>query len=116
MSGGVPMKTTSQPVFRAIADPTRRAILGHLSQRNMSIGEIADHFEMTRPAVRKHLTVLEEGDLIEVVARGRERINCLKAENLKPASDWMNEFSRFWDEKLANLISAVESNKENNDA
>lgn len=110
------MNIASQPVFRAIADPTRRAILTHLGERDMTIGEIASHFDMTRPAVKKHLTVLEEGKLIRVVPRGRERINRLQAQNLKPASEWLNEFSRFWDEKLADLKLAVEAEEGNNNA
>ena len=97
-----------QGAFRALADPTRRRILLHLSESDLSIGEIADRFEITRAAIRKHLTILEQGDLIRVEARGRERINRLRPEGLRAASDWINTFSRFWDDRLEALKLAAE--------
>ena len=97
-----------QPAFRALADPSRRMILMHLSERDMTIGEVADHFEMTRAAVKKHLTVLEEGHLISVHSRGRERINRLEPLGLKSAADWLSYFSQYWDSRLGKLQKAVE--------
>ncbi|NNE85288.1 MAG: winged helix-turn-helix transcriptional regulator [Alphaproteobacteria bacterium] len=94
--------------FRALADPTRRNILMFLSERDMTIGEVSDRFEITRAAVKKHLAILEEGELISVHARGRERINHLEPNALKTVSDWLGYFSRFWDERLAKLDEAVE--------
>jgi DNA-binding transcriptional ArsR family regulator len=97
-----------QPAFRALADPSRRMILMHLSERDMTIGEVADQFEMTRAAVKKHLTVLEEGHLISVHSRGRERINRLEPLGLKSAADWLSYFSQYWDTRLGKLQNAVE--------
>lgn len=98
-----------QNTFRALADPTRRHILKRLSDHEMSIGELAQGFDMTRAAVKKHLTVLEQGGLISVQARGRERINALEPSGLKAASDWIDYFSGFWDERLGKLKTAIEN-------
>ena len=101
----------AQPVFRALADPTRRAILAMLSEGERPIGEIAAEFDMTRPAVAKHLAILREGDLIRVEPRGRERINFINPRGLKTAAQWIRLFDQFWDDRLAKLKEMVE--KEN---
>jgi DNA-binding transcriptional ArsR family regulator len=101
-----------QPVFRALADPTRRAILAMLAEGERPIAEIAAAFDMTRPAVAKHLAVLREGNLIAVEQRGRERINRLNPRALRAAADWLNHFDEFWDERLAALKGAVERRDE----
>jgi len=97
-----------QTVFRAISDPTRRQILGLLADQAMTIGEVTDHFDVTRPAIAKHLHILEEGNLIRVEVRGRERLNHLNPDPLKNVSDWIAIFDRFWAEKLENLKNALE--------
>ncbi len=102
----------SETVFRAIGDPTRRQIIGMLTTSDLSVNEIAAHFEMTRPAVAKHLGVLRKGGLITVTARGRERIHTLHPEALKPIADWLGLFSQFWDDKLEDLKLAVEADDE----
>lgn len=102
------MPDTLQPAFRALADPTRRAILHMLGQQDMTIAQVSDHFDMTRAAVKKHLNVLQQGDLIQVRARGRERINALHADGIKPVLDWLTFFDQFWDDRLADLKTAIE--------
>ncbi len=82
------MNLEIQNSFKALADPTRRSILIHLSQKDMTIGEVTDQFDMTRAAVKKHLTVLESGRLISVESNGRERINKLETKGLKTISDY----------------------------
>ena len=109
------MQTGNQSAFRALADPTRRAILLHLSRHEMTIGDLSDQFEMTRAAVKKHLSVLEEGNLISVRANGRERINKIEPVELKAVVDWLGYFERFWDEKLESLSRAVEEEMNKND-
>lgn len=106
------MNSAEQGAFRALADPTRRQILMHLSTADMTIGEVSDRFEMTRGAIKKHLTILQEGNLISVQTSGRERINHLEPMGMKSAANWLNHFNQFWDEKLGALQSAIE--KENN--
>jgi DNA-binding transcriptional ArsR family regulator len=102
------MRQDSQPVFRALADPTRRAIIAMLAEKPLSIGEVASRFSVTRPAIAKHLRILEEGDAIRVTAKGRERINTLNPDALKRAADWLLAFDRFWDDRLARLKAEVE--------
>lgn len=98
-----------QPVFRALADPTRRRILRNLARNPASIADVASRFEISRPAVVKHLAILREGGLIAVETRGRERINFLNPQALRSAADWLGFFDAFWDDKLAKLKLAVET-------
>jgi DNA-binding transcriptional ArsR family regulator len=86
--------------FAALADPTRRAILARLTLGETSVTELAKPFEMTMPAVSKHLKVLERAGLI---VRGREaqwRPCRLEAGPLKKAASWIEEYRRFWDASL----------------
>lgn len=103
----------TQGAFRALSDPTRRGILMLLSERDMTIGDVSEHFDITRAAVKKHLNILQEGALISVRSSGRERINKLEPLGLKSAVDWLNYFNQFWDQKLSALQQAVE-NEQNN--
>lgn len=89
--------------FAALADPTRRAILAHLAKGEASVTELAQPFEMSLPAISKHLKVLERAQLI---ARSREaqwRPCRLDAEPLKDAADWIEQYRQFWDERLDRL-------------
>ena len=89
--------------FSALADPTRRAILARLIAGEASVTELAEPFEMSLPAVSKHLKVLERAGLI---ARGREaqwRPCRLQAAALKDVDDWLERYRRFWDESLDRL-------------
>ena len=100
---------TPQSAFRALSDPTRRQILHLLSQQDMTIAEVSDRFDMTRGAVKKHLTILAEGDLITVEAQGREKINRLNSQGLKPVQDWLRYFDTFWSDALSDLKTAIET-------
>ena len=89
--------------FAALADPTRRAILARLASGETSVTELAEPFEMSLPAISKHLKVLERAGL---VARGREaqwRPCRLAAGPLKDASDWLEHYRRFWEEAFDRL-------------
>lgn len=97
-----------QDTFRALADPTRRDILHLLTQADMSIAEVSDQFDMTRAAVKKHLTVLSDGGLISVTTKGRERINQFRPEGLTPVIDWIATFDMFWDDRLDALKTALQ--------
>ena len=107
------MNPEIQNSFKALADPTRRTILIHLSQQDMTIGEVTDQFDMTRAAIKKHLNILESGSLISVKSNGRKRINTLETKGLKTITDWLSYFDKFWDTKLDNLRVAIESNEDN---
>ena len=89
--------------FAALADPTRRAILGRLITGEASVTELAEPFEMSLPAISKHLKVLERAGLI---TRGREaqwRPCRLTASPLKDVADWVEHYRRFWTESLDRL-------------
>jgi DNA-binding transcriptional ArsR family regulator len=89
--------------FGALADPTRRAILARLTKGQASVTELAKPFDMTLPAVSKHLKVLERAGLI---ARGREaqwRPCRLKPQPLEEAADWVERYRRFWEQSLDRL-------------
>lgn len=102
------MPPNIQTGFRALADPTRRDILHLLSDGDQTIAGLTSHFDMTRAAVKKHLTVLSDGGLITTRAKGRERINALAPDGFAPLRDWLGYFDQFWDEKLTNLKTAIE--------
>jgi DNA-binding transcriptional ArsR family regulator len=89
--------------FSALADPTRRAILARLASGETSVSELAEPFEMSMPAISKHLKVLQRAGLIE---RGREaqwRPCRLAAGPLKDASNWLDHYRRFWEESFDRL-------------
>lgn len=100
--------THTQSVFKALADPTRRDILVMLRGKDLSIAEVAENFDMTRAAVKKHLTVLSDGGLITTFVRGRERVNTLNVAGITPVFDWFNYFDGFWDDRLGALKTAIE--------
>lgn len=104
--------TEPQPLFRALADPTRRDILMMLRGSEMTIAQVADNFDMTRAAVKKHLTVLSDGGLITVRAQGREKFNTLNPNAFTPILDWLGYFDTFWDERLLDLKTALERDVE----
>ncbi len=94
-----PLSTT----FAALADPTRRAILERLASGDATVGELAEPFAMTMPAISKHLSVLERAGLI-TKSRDGQRRNCrITATPLKNATSWLNEYRRHWEANLENL-------------
>ena len=95
------------PAFRALADPTRREILHLLTAESMTIAQVADRFEITRPAIQKHLSILAHAQLIQVEKRGRERINTLNLNGFQDVTDWLSFFDLFWDTRLSDLKSAI---------
>jgi DNA-binding transcriptional ArsR family regulator len=89
--------------FQAIADPSRREILMLLTKDRSSINALAGNFNMSRPAVSKHVKVLYEAGLILVKDQGRERYCELKPEGFDEIKNWLIFFDQFWKEKLQNL-------------
>jgi DNA-binding transcriptional ArsR family regulator len=98
-------------VFRAIADPTRREILGMLRGGRYSVGEIAANFRTSRPAISKHLRVLRSVGLIATRAEGTTRICTLNAAPLRVVSDWVGDYQAFWGETLRGLKAYVEEER-----
>jgi DNA-binding transcriptional ArsR family regulator len=90
-------------VFAALADPTRRAILARLASGDANVTELAKPFDMSQPAISKHLKVLERAGLI---SRGREaqsRPCRLEAQSLRDATEWMDAYRRFWEDSFDRL-------------
>lgn len=90
-------------IFSSLGDPTRRAILARLAKGEVSVGELAEPFDMSLPAVSKHLKVLEKAGLIERARDAQWRRCSLKASPLKEAHEWLSAYSRFWTESLDRL-------------
>ncbi|MBK6390807.1 MAG: winged helix-turn-helix transcriptional regulator [Saprospiraceae bacterium] len=91
---------TRRDVFQAIADPTRRAILGLLAVQALSLNAVAENFNISRPAVSKHVKVLSECGLIHITQHGRERICEAKFEQLGEVSSWVEQYRQFWESKF----------------
>ena len=97
-------------VFAALADPTRRAILSRLADGQASVNEIAAPFEISQPAVSRHLKVLERAGLIERDVDEQRRPARLKAQEMAAAVDWLTEFKAFWGtsfDQLDNVLSTM---------
>ncbi|HVH78123.1 MAG TPA: metalloregulator ArsR/SmtB family transcription factor [Stellaceae bacterium] len=94
--------------FGALADPTRRAILARLAEGETSVTELAEPFAMSLPAVSKHLKVLERAGLISRGRAAQWRPCRLAPQPLKDATDWLEEFRRFWDDSLDRLAEHLQ--------
>ena len=90
-------------VFQAIADPTRRDIIDMLSREPLNLNGIAERFPISRPAISKHIRILNECGLLKIKQVGRERICQPDFKKLKEVSTWAEKYSRFWDSKLDGL-------------
>lgn len=95
-------------VYRALADPTRRAILSGLLKGEQSVNRIAGQFAVSRPAVSKHLRLLKDADLVSEVKRGKEHFYALNPEPLREVDRWLEEYRSMWDRKLLNLKRHLE--------
>jgi len=100
---------TPDAVLRAVADPTRRAILGMLREDELPVGDVAKRFRVSRPAVSKHLRVLRRAKLVVERREGRQRVYALNAEPLMLVDQWLRDYRPFWRASLARLKRHVES-------
>jgi DNA-binding transcriptional ArsR family regulator len=103
------MVTQESSVFHAVADPTRRAILDRLRDGGQAVNEIAGRFDVSRPAISKHLRVLHAAQLVTEVREGRHRIYQLNPEPLRDLDRWLEQYRRFWTLNLLSLKKHVES-------
>lgn len=87
-------------VFQAIADPTRRAIIGILAKQPLHLNGIAESFDVSRSAISQHIKILQECGLVRVHQKGRERYCQINARQLKEVSDWVNAYKQLWDKRL----------------
>ena len=98
-------------VFQAIADPTRREIISMIATQPMNLNTIAYKFDISRPAISKHIKILTECGLVEIKIEGRERICHPTLETLSEVSDWVNHYKMFWTKKLDALESFLEKDR-----
>lgn len=101
----------SQAIFHALADPTRRQILDTLRSGGQPVGRLARKFPISRPAIYKHLCVLEEAGLVRARKQGRERICELKPGPLRSVDQWLADYRQFWTANLQRLKHYVEAEK-----
>lgn len=87
-------------VFQAIADPTRREIIDLISQQSLNLNAVADHFDMSRPAVSKHIKILMECGLLMIRQDGRERYCEPQLQKIREVAAWAEKYKTFWSQKL----------------
>ena len=102
------METTLDLAFQALADPVRRNILTRLSRADQTAGALSEPFEISRPAISRHLKVLRDAGLVSVRTNGRERWFSLNAEGVTDAEAWLDELRHIWRTSLLELKSFVE--------
>lgn len=101
-------------IFQAIADPTRRGIITLIAVQAMTPNAIAEHFDMTRQAISKHLRILTECDLVKQEQQGREIYYQLEIDKMKEIDKWMEQFRKIWEtrfQQLDQLLSTIKKKK-----
>ena len=93
----------TRDIFQAIADPTRRQIIGMLARKSMNVNAIASEFDITRQAVSLHVQFLNDCGLIVIKQQGRERYCEAKLSKLKEVTAWVDQYRKYWDNKLDSL-------------
>src|SRR6187397_2298050 len=95
-----PMSKSTLDAFQVIGDPSRRKMLMLLSEDSLTINSLAENFDMSRPAVSKHIKILHSSGFISITDIGRERYCTLKKEGFNELQDWISYFDKFWISKL----------------
>lgn len=103
-------------VFQAIADPVRREIIELLTDMPMTVNAVAEKFEISRPAISKHLKILEECGIVMITQQGRERFCQIQPSSLIPAFMWIDQYRKLWEERLdsfENYLNELQNQKQN---
>jgi DNA-binding transcriptional ArsR family regulator len=109
---------TRRDVFQAIADPTRRQIINLIAHKSMNLNAIAEHFEVTRPAISNHIRILYECGIISIEQSGRERFCKIQPKNLREVADWVEPYRELWEQKLDSFeeyLNALHSKRKKNE-
>jgi DNA-binding transcriptional ArsR family regulator len=104
-------------VFQAIADPVRRDIITLLANESLSVNAIATQFNVSRPAISKHLKILQECTIIHIEQKGRERYCLIKPKQLIPAFIWLDQYKKLWEDQLdsfENYLTDLQANTKEN--
>lgn len=101
-------------VFQAIAEPKRRAILELLVEQSLTINSIAEHFDISRPAISKHIKILTESELVVIHQRGRERYCEVQPKKLDEVADWITQYQQVYEARFKRLDALLDElqNKE----
>lgn len=102
-------------VFQAIADPVRRDIIDLLSKSKLTINEVADKFEISRPAISKHLKILDECGIVSFEKKGLERICYINHQNLISAFLWIDKYNKEWEKRIDSFEHYVNQLKHKTD-
>jgi DNA-binding transcriptional ArsR family regulator len=103
------MATPNLDVFQVIADPSRRQILQMLTKDTYNINSISENFEMSRPAISKHIKILQSAGFVTIQEIGRERYCILNQEGFEEIRNWIDHFDKFWNSKLKKLENVLKS-------
>jgi DNA-binding transcriptional ArsR family regulator len=101
-------------VFQAIADPTRREIIGLIAHQSLNLNTVADNFDISRPAISKHIKILTQCGLLTIRQKGRDRYCEANFKKLGEVSDWVEQYRSFWNNKLDALGDFLENEKAEN--
>ena len=100
-------------IFQAIADPTRRAIIGLIALQAMTPNALAEHFNTSRQAVSKHIKILTQCELLKQEQQGREIYYSLEIEKMKEIDQWLNQFRKIWETRFNQLDKVLSTIKKN---
>ena len=103
-------------VFQAIADPTRRAIINMIAHETLNLNSVAEHFDISRPAISKHIKILTECGLITIKQQGRERYCEAKLQQLSEVSDWVEQYRKIWTDRFDALDNYLQELQAKNTA
>lgn len=101
-------------VFQAIADPTRRAIINLVAHRSLNLNAVAEKFDVSRPAISKHIKILSECGLVVIKQLGRERYCEARLQQLHEVSNWVEQYRVFWTRKLDALEAFLQQDHSEN--
>jgi DNA-binding transcriptional ArsR family regulator len=102
-----------QDVYQAIADPTRRQIIDLLAHKTLPVNDVAERFDISRPAISKHIKILNECGLVVIKKEGRKRYCRADTRKLQEVIEWAQRYRKFWNEKLDALEAALADENKN---
>ncbi len=105
---------TRRDVFQAIADPTRRDIIGLIAKKPMTPNHVADSFDISRQAISKHIKILTECGLLSLVIQGREYYYTIQPQKLKEVNNWIEPYRKMWESRMTaidDLLSEMQAKK-----
>ncbi len=100
-------------VFQAIADPTRREIIRLVASESLNLNAVAQHFNVSRPAISKHIKILTECGLVTIKVRGRDHFCEAQLAKLGEVNDWVAQYKQFWDQKMDALEAYLQEIQQN---